>query len=77
MKLPIETRPIQQLDTVALLHAAPEEHLAAGQVGGVVEVYSPDDFEVEFVDLHGKTLGLRTCCREELLLLKHEALAAA
>jgi hypothetical protein len=55
----------------------PEERLAAGQVGAVVEVYSPDEFEVEFVDLHGKTLGLRTCGRNELLLLQHEALAAA
>lgn len=75
--LPMETRPIQPFDTVALLNAAPEDHLAAGQVGAVVEVYSPDDFEVEFVDLQGRTLGLRTCRRGELLLLKHEALAAA
>lgn len=54
----------------------PAEGLAAGQVGAVVEVYTPDEFEVEFVDLHGKTLGLRTCHRSELLLLQHEALAA-
>lgn len=73
----METRPIHQFDSVALLRAVPEERLAAGQVGAVVEVYSPDEFEVEFVDLHGKTLGLRTCGRNELLLLQHEALAAA
>jgi hypothetical protein len=73
----MESRPIQQLDCVALLQAAPSEGLAAGQVGAVVEVYSPDEFEVEFVDLHGRTLGVRTCHRNELLLLRHEALAAA
>jgi hypothetical protein len=73
----MESRPIQLLDSVALLQAAPSDSLAAGQVGAVVEVYSPDEFEVEFVDLHGRTLGLRTCHRRELLLLQHESLSAA
>lgn len=77
MTVTMESRPIQPLDSVALLQAVPSEGLAAGQVGAVVEVYSPDEFEVEFVDLHGRTLGLRTCHRREVLLLKHEALAAA
>lgn len=73
----MESRPIQAFDCVALLQAVPTEGLAAGQVGAVVEVYSPDAFEVEFVDLQGRTLGLRTCSRSELLLLKHDAMAAA
>ena len=74
----METRPIKLFDSVALLQAVPEEDLSAGQVGAVVEVHSPDDFEVEFVDLNGKTLGLRACRRDELLLLlRHGALAAA
>lgn len=72
----MESRPIHLFDSVALLQAMPAEGLAAGQVGAVVEVYTPDEFEVEFVDLHGKTLGLRTCHRSELLLLQHESLAA-
>ncbi len=73
----MESRAIHPLDSVALLNPAPVEGLAAGQVGAVVEVYTPDEFEVEFVDLDGHTLGLRTCHRSELLLLRHEALAAA
>ncbi len=72
----MESRPIHQFDCVALLKPVPAEGLSVGQVGAVVEVYTPDEFEVEFVDLHGKTLGLRTCHRSELLLLQHEALAA-
>ncbi len=68
----METRNIHPFDSVALLNAVP----AAGQVDAVVEVYTPDEFEVEFVDLHGKTLSVRTCHRNELLLLRHEALAA-
>ena len=71
MNCPMELPDIQLLDSVALLHAVPEKGLASGQVGAVVEVFSPDEFEVEFVDLHGRTLGLRTCRRSELLLLKH------
>lgn len=73
----METRTIHPFDSVALLNAVPAAGLAAGQVGAVVEVYTPDEFEVEFVDLHGKTLSVRTCHRNELLLLRHEALAAA
>ena len=44
---------IELLDTVALVCDIPELGLAAGEVGAVVEVFSQDDFEVEFVDNDG------------------------
>lgn len=44
---------IELLDTVALVCDVPELGLAAGEVGTVVEVFSQDDFEVEFVDNDG------------------------
>ncbi len=45
----MESRPIHQYDCVALLQPMPAEGLAAGQVGAVVEVYTPDEFEVELL----------------------------
>ncbi|MFN0035289.1 MAG: DUF4926 domain-containing protein [Saprospiraceae bacterium] len=59
---------IKLLDVVALLKAMPAHHLKAGQVGTVVEVFGPSDFEMEFVDKQGRTIanwrrdwhGLRT-----------------
>ena len=61
----------------ALLGDRPEEGLAAGRVGTVVEVLDPGVFEVEFLDSHGRTVGLAELRREELLALKHEAAVAA
>jgi hypothetical protein len=43
----------------------------------VVEVLAPGVFEVEFLDSHGRTVGLAELKREELLALKHEAAVAA
>jgi hypothetical protein len=57
---------------VALLVDKPAEGLAAGHVGTVVEVLSPDVFEVEFLDPAGRTFALTELKREEILLLKHE-----
>jgi hypothetical protein len=39
-------------DVVVLIEDMPELNLHKGQVGTVVEVYEPDEFEVEFADLH-------------------------
>ena len=68
--------PVKLLDVVALLDDKPAEGLSAGQVGTVVEVYAPDTFEVEFLDANGKTVALTELKRSELLVLKHEAVAA-
>jgi len=69
--------PIQLLDVVALTVDLPTEKLARGNVGTVVEVYAPDAFEVEFVDSRGYTYGLTTLRAEQLLLLRHDPVAAA
>jgi hypothetical protein len=67
---------IKLLDVVALLADKPADGLAAGHVGTVVEVFSPDVFEVEFLDPAGRTFALTELKRNEILLLKHEPVAA-
>ena len=64
---------VKLLDVVALLEDKPAEGLVAGQVGTVVELLSPDVFEVEFLDATGRTIALAELRRAELLVLKHEA----
>jgi hypothetical protein len=68
--------PVKLLDVVALLDDKPAEGLSAGQVGTVVEVFATDTFEVEFLDANGRTVALAELKRSELLVLKHEAVAA-
>lgn len=51
---------IKVLDTVVLKKDLPEHRLKAGDVGAVVEVYSPDGIEVEFVVGSGHTQALVT-----------------
>lgn len=68
--------PVKLLDVVALLEDKPAEGLSSGQVGTVVEVFSPDAFEVEFLNANGRTVALLELKRSELLVLKHEAVAA-
>jgi catabolite regulation protein CreA len=67
---------IKLLDVVALLVDKPAEGLAVGHVGTVVEVFSPDVFEVEFLDPTGHTFALTELKRNEILFLKHEPVAA-
>ncbi len=67
--------PVKLLDVVALLEDKPAEGLSSGQVGTVVEVFSPDAFEVEFLNANGRTVALLELKRSELLVLKHEAVA--
>lgn len=66
---------IKLFDTIALLEDLPEENLWRGQVGAVVEVYKDAGaFEVEFVDRNGKTYGLVTLPRDQIMLLRHESI---
>lgn len=67
---------VKLLDVVALLDDKPTEGLTPGHVGTVVEVLSPDVFEVEFLDPAGRTFALTELKRDEVLLLKHEPVAA-
>ncbi|MGH2609636.1 MAG: DUF4926 domain-containing protein [Tepidiformaceae bacterium] len=46
------------LDTVVLVRDLPEHGLRSGDLGAVVEVYSPDGLEVEFVTASGRTTAL-------------------
>jgi hypothetical protein len=48
------------LETVALTHDIADVGLVAGDVGTIVEVYSKDAFEIEFVATSGKTQALLT-----------------
>jgi hypothetical protein len=48
------------LDTVVLNRDLPEHGLRAGDLGAVVEVYSAEGLEVEFVRASGQTKALVT-----------------
>ena len=63
---------VKLLDVVALLEDRPQDSLASGQVGTVVEIYPPDAFEVEFLDSEGHTIALAPLKRSEFLVLHHE-----
>ena len=76
MKSTMRNEPVKLLDVVALLVDKPAEGLVSGHVGTVVEVFSPDDFEVEFLDPGGRTFALTEIKRDELLVLKHEPAVA-
>ena len=76
MKTAMKNEPIKLLDVVALLVDKPAEGLISGHVGTVVEVFSPEVFEVEFLDPKGYTFALTELKRDELLVLKHEPVAA-
>lgn len=58
---------MELLDVVVLIRDLPDLNLRKGQVGTIVEVYKSDDFEVEFVDLQGKTYALETLNASELM----------
>lgn len=63
------TEPIELLDVVALAQELPEEGLARGQVGTVVELLAPGVFEVEFSDDQGKTYAMLPLASDQLILL--------
>ena len=56
-------------DVVTLTEDSPAHELVRGQVGTIVEWYSPDAFEVEFVDNSGHTYALVTLRSRQLLVL--------
>ena len=67
---------MKPFDVVALLQDLPEKGLLRGQDGTVVELLSPDVFEVEFCDNQGKTYASLALRADQLLVLHHEAVAA-
>ena len=48
------------LDTIVLDRDLPDQGLCKGDLGAVVEVYEPDELEVEFVTASGRTAALVT-----------------
>lgn len=62
------------LDVVALTEDLPDLDLWKGQVGTVVEVYETNVFEVEFVDLKGKTYAVETLSSNQLMQLHYAPL---
>lgn len=69
--------PPKILDVIALLHDLPDQKLLRGQVGTIVEELAPGVFEVEFSDSHGRAYAMLTLRAEQMLVLHHEAIAAA
>lgn len=71
------TEPIELLDVVALAQDMPEEGLARGQVGTVVELLAPGVFEVEFSDDHGKAYAMLPIASNQLIVLHTTPLRTA
>lgn len=54
------------LDSVVLKHDHDEYGLRAGDLGAVVEVYEPNELEVEFVSASGRTEALVTLSEHDV-----------
>ena len=61
----------QLLDVVALKEDLPDHHLAAGQVGTLVESLAPDVYEVDFSDDDGQTYAMVPLHTSQLLKLHY------
>jgi uncharacterized protein DUF4926 len=59
------------LDVVALLTDLPEQRLARGQVGTIVEQLDGDNLLVEFSDDRGAAYALAPCSPKDLLVLHY------
>ncbi len=66
----------EELDTVVLVRDMPEAGLPAGDLGAVVQVYSADAFEVEFVKAAGGTQALLTLNAQDLRAVRDDDLLA-
>ena len=62
-------------DVVALTEDFPQQNLARGQVGTVVEQLADDVYEIEFCDNDGRTYAMLTARRDQLIVLRYEPLA--
>jgi hypothetical protein len=58
--------PVKVLDTVVMKADLPSHGLKRGDVGAVVQVYSPDAIEVEFVTASGHTQAVVTLRVDEV-----------
>jgi hypothetical protein len=69
--------PIKLVDVVALTADLPVKGLKRGQVGTVVEVLSPDAFEVEFSDDNGRTYAMAALKGQQLKVWRYQPEQAA
>jgi len=63
---------IDMLSVVALLEDLPEHGLVRGQVGTVVERWTPGVYEVEFCDDNGRAYAMVALKADQLMQLHHE-----
>lgn len=63
---------IEMHSVVALLEDLPEQGLVRGQVGTVVETWTPGVYEVEFADESGKTFAMAALKAEQMIRLHYE-----
>lgn len=71
-----QTPLFKELDTVVLVRDVPESGLRAGDLGAVVQVLSPEAFEVEFVKAAGGTQALLTLSRKDVRAVRDDDLLA-
>jgi hypothetical protein len=65
------------LDVVALTVDLPDKALLRGQVGTVVEMLSPDVYEIEFSDDDGRTYAEAAIRGDQLMVLHYRPELAA
>jgi len=63
---------IDMHSVVALLEDLPAEGLVRGQVGTVVETWTPGVYEIEFCNENGRAYALVALKAEQLILLHHQ-----
>jgi hypothetical protein len=62
---------IDMHSVVALVEDLPQAGLVRGQVGTVVEIWEPGNYEVEFSDDDGRTYAMVALKGEQLMRLHH------
>jgi hypothetical protein len=65
------SKTVEQNDLIALRESV--QDLPEGEIGRVLEVLTPEEFEVEFVDDHAHTIAKLRLKLEQVRVLRHEA----
>jgi hypothetical protein len=68
---------INLLDVVALVEDLPAKNLLRGQVGTVVEILTPNVYEVEFSDNDGRTYAMCALRADQLMALHYAPVESA
>ena len=70
------TPAIRELDTVVLVRDLLDSGLRAGDLGAVVQVYSAEALEVEFVTASGRTVALLSVSTSDVRPVRDDDLLA-